>query len=244
MSVLMLAQKQLYFTNNYITTITTPHIQALDKPLSSSNNMTLRRVIMGKSPDQIYTQRIFVSIDKSWKPGADHVATTPKKYVAQAARVLNNLIPECLHLYGKEAESWFTTTGLMVYKNVTWNDKTKSSSSSKSAEAEKLLNEMDIFGMGTTWIPETQSNPSETKRPENTTQEQPMIQAIIESRAKEDDVKSLGSIFHRNKDDDTTTSQNNKEEDSVQEVFPNTTITFDTNMVTDGEQKTNDDKSQ
>ena len=51
----------------------------------------------------------------------------------------------------------------------------------------------------------------------------------MESRAKDDDVKSLGSVFNRNKDADTI--KEGEEEEDVIEVDPNTKNSFDPNIL-------------
>ena len=77
-NMLLLAQKQRYFTNEYTVTIPTSHIQALDLQLTQQNNITLRRYLMSRHPPDLITQRIFVTLDKSWKSATDYVAVYPK----------------------------------------------------------------------------------------------------------------------------------------------------------------------
>ena len=146
------------------------------------------------------------------------MATTPVQYAAQASRFLKNMIPECLETYGPPAEKWFTTTGPMVYKYVAWNVETGKTSSSKSADAEKLVNEMDIFGMGTEWKvqEDTTEQPEQRSKEPTTGNKEPNIRNIVENRAKDDDVKSLGLIFNRNKDADTI--KEGEEEDARAEL--------------------------
>ena len=207
-STLMLAQKQHYFINEYLTNITTEHIQALDVSVSKEDPTTLRMYLMGRSPNEHLTQRLFVSVDKSWRAGNDYTLPTPKKYAHQSSRILNNMIPECLATYGSDASKWFSTTGLLVYKNVIWDKKSGKTTSSKADETTALVNEMDVFGMGYDWKTNDTSQKTNSRPMQNTSETKlPPLKDIIAQRATIKDVQSLGSVFGRNKDDDTIATQ-------------------------------------
>ena len=122
------------------------------------------------------------------------------------------MIPHCLAIYGTEAEKWFSTTGLLVYKDVKWDDQTGKTSSKCSKETEDLVNENDIFGMGDIWKQQIHTQNNTFTRPGEkipiTTPNLPQrdsstMNLIIQSRANNKDVESLGSVYQCNKDDDT-----------------------------------------
>ena len=233
-NTMLLAQKQLFFINSYVTTINTPHIQTLDTPLSSENDMTLRRYIMSVPPEGFITQRLFVNIDKSWKQGNDYIGTTPKKYVDQARRTLNNMIPACLAKYGQGAEKWFTTTGLLVYKDVQFDTQTGTTTSKQAEETEKLVNEQDIFGMGEIWKESLDPTAQDSSRPTDTppaNTPNDTMSKILQSRALSNDIQSLGSVYNRNKDDDTIATHASKNNMNSFQPATDTLVEFDvTNM--------------
>jgi hypothetical protein len=59
-------------------------------------NMILRKYLMSLAPKTSVIQRLFVSVDKSWR-GNDFTLLTVKPYAAEAVKALNCMIPECLH---------------------------------------------------------------------------------------------------------------------------------------------------
>lgn len=216
-NTLLMAQKQHYFISQHITQLTTSHIQSLDAPIQALDQMTLRRYLMGRAPKDLVTQRLFVTVDKSWKPGNEYILVTSRSYSDQATRVLNNMIPECLAKYGTQASIWFTNTGLQVFKDVQWDTVTGKSTSHQADETEKMVNEADAFGMGDTWKKQTSPGQKpttpETQRPqvnETTTSTdatnndtQAKVSDLLAQRAQANDIQSFGSILGREKDDDT-----------------------------------------
>jgi hypothetical protein len=98
-NVLLMAAKQQYFVNSYTIKIENVHIMNLDAPV---NNITLRKYVMSRAPKTSVIQRIFAAVNKSWK-GNSFQLVTVRPYAAEAMKILNSMIPECLHLYGKDA---------------------------------------------------------------------------------------------------------------------------------------------
>jgi hypothetical protein len=108
-SNVMMAAKQQYLTNQHLVRMENNHIMNLDMKV---DKMTLRRYLMSRAPSLNFLQRLFVAVDKSWK-GGTYTIITVKPYAPEAARALNNMIPECVHEYGLAADQqWFTNLGL------------------------------------------------------------------------------------------------------------------------------------
>ena len=249
-NTLLMAQKQHYFVNEHTTTLTSSHIQALDTPVSAIDNITLRQFLMGRAPENLCTQRLFVSVDKSWRPGNEHILVVPRIYSSQAIRILNNMIPECLFLYGEQASKWFTTTGLQAFKDVKWDRKTGKSTSQHAQETEAMVNEFDAFGMGNEWreatIPGQEIDGKISQRPQLATQQnnntnEATVQELLTQRANSSDIKSLGSIFGRAKDDDTVATH--KSVTILEQPNRNTVVEFDP-MVIDLQNERDSDNEQ
>jgi hypothetical protein len=140
-NVKLMAAKMQYFTNSYIIKLDNRHIRNLDAEVK---NMTLRKYIMSRAPKDSVIQWLFVSVDKSWK-GNDFTLTTIKPYAAEAMRVLNGMIPECLHYYGEDAAKLrFSNAGLLAYHQVKW-DPTKKSTTLQHDHTTRALVEEDLF---------------------------------------------------------------------------------------------------
>jgi hypothetical protein len=195
-NVFQMAQKQAHFINNYVTKLTTSHILSLDNPIGE-NQVTLRRFLMMKAPEIKVTERIFITVDRSFR-GTEHTLVTTRRHADQALRTLNTMIPECLHLYGAEAARWFTAGGLMAFQDIRWDPVTNATTSSND-EALLQMVEEDFFGMGDDWK-EAPINPTThiDGIPDNLTQ--PSIRDILDARAKggvHDDTSSFGGVFGR-----------------------------------------------
>jgi hypothetical protein len=154
---------------------------------------------MSRAPHNEVLQRLFVSVDKSWK-GGTHTIITVKPYAAEAMEAINYMIPECLHEYGTDAAAqWFTTPSLLAYQNVKW-DPTKRSTTLQQDRETKALVEEDFFGIGTTWKLDAPVLRGQPQRPALgnllSTPLQP-VQIAIHSRSHDDDVRSFGSMFGR-----------------------------------------------
>jgi hypothetical protein len=108
-NVLLMAAKQQYFLTSYIVKVDNSHILNLDAPVEyvTSKFATLRKYLMSRSPKNSVIQRIFVSVDKSWR-GNDFTLVTVKPYAADAKKALSCMIPECTYLYGEAAaKRWY-----------------------------------------------------------------------------------------------------------------------------------------
>jgi hypothetical protein len=159
---------------------------------------------MSRAPKDKILQRLFVTVDKSWK-GGTHTIITVKPYASEAQKALSYMIPECVHLYGQAAATlWFTTPGLLAYENVKW-DPNKRSTTSQNDRDMRALVEEDLFGIGTTWKLNTSILQGKPQRPSRqaqtpTTPLEP-VQAAIHSRTTDLDVRSFGSIYGLKPDD-------------------------------------------
>lgn len=196
-----MAQKQAHFVNSHTMRLTNSNILDIDTPIGE-NKVTLRRYLMMKAPEGFITDRIFISVDKSYR-GNDFTLTVPKIYADQAVRVLHNMVPECLHLYGEEAARWFTNIGLMAYQDVKW-DPLLNATTSVNDETTNELVEENYFGMGEGWkIPQYQEatpTVAEIEGIGTVTTPGRSVAEILEARAKrgiQDDVSSFGEAFGR-----------------------------------------------
>lgn len=148
----MMASKQQYFVNEHAAKLPpTSFIEFLDLPITSTsdnNGWTLRRHLMKASPKGRPSQRLFVTVDQRYN-GTGYQLITTRNYYDQAERALNNMIPECLHLYGQPAAKWFTTAGLQAFKDITWDPNSNKTVSSNNDILDCL--EEDFMGMGNDW---------------------------------------------------------------------------------------------
>jgi hypothetical protein len=197
---LLMSAKQQFFVNNHTVRVENTHILNLD---AKAGDMTLWRYLMSRAPRNEVLQRLFVSVDKSWK-GGTHIIITVKPYAAEAMKAINYMIPECLHEYGTDAAAqWFTTSGLLAYQNVKWDPTKRSTTSQQDRETNALVEEA-LFGIGTTWKLDAPVMQGQPQRPATgnllSTPLQP-VQIAIHSRSHDDDIRSFGSIFGRTPDD-------------------------------------------
>jgi hypothetical protein len=148
----MMASKQQYFVNEHAKKLPpTSFIEFLDLPITSTsdnNGWTLRRHLMKASPKGRPSQRLFVTVDQRYN-GTGHQLITTRTYYDEAERALNNMIPECLNLYGQPAAKWFTTAGLQAFKDITWDPNSNKTVSSNNEILDCL--EEDFMGMGNDW---------------------------------------------------------------------------------------------
>jgi hypothetical protein len=224
---LLMSAKQQYFVNKHTTRLESSHILNLDVVVES---MTLRRYLMSRAPKNEILQRLFVSVDKSWK-GGTHTIITVKPYASEAQKALSYMIPECVHLYGQAAATlWFTTPGLLAYEKVKW-DPNKRSTTSQNDRDTKALVEEDLFGIGTTWKLNTSILQGKPQRPSRhaKTPASPLqpVQAAIHSRTTDIDVRSFGSIYGIQPDDALTAASS-----PTTTGPPNVVIQFDKDLQT------------
>jgi hypothetical protein len=131
-------------------------------------------------------------------------------YASEAARAVNNMIPECIHEYGlAAAQQWFTNLGLEAYTHVKWDPTNRSTTSQQDCETRALVEE-DLFGIGTNWkieapIMKTQTlQPTQPQNHSNTTTVNKPIHQALESCTNANNVHSFGSVFGRMKDNNDT----------------------------------------
>ena len=145
-----LAERQGFFVTEHIRTIEYHFISLLDTPISKENTMTLRRAIMARAPKDKPLSRLVHNVDQSWNSTSKHIVTTVIGREEEANRFLANLIPELLHDHGPEASKWFSSQGLLVYKDVKWNPKKGTTTSTNSKESAAMVDE-DLWEQGDKW---------------------------------------------------------------------------------------------
>lgn len=236
-----MASKQLHFVNKFTTRLTTSHIQSLDTPIGE-RNITLRRYLMMKAPDVKVTDRLFVTVDSSFR-GSDHTLTTTTMYSDQALRVINTMIPECIHLYGMDATRWFTPSGLMAYQDIKWDPVTHGTTSIHDEVLVEMVEE-DFFGMGMSWKCPENPNPQDIEfEGIDTNVTGQTVREILDARARggiHDDTPSFGDAFGRSHSGTTVAPpqrQTNKNSGSTQ---GNTRrVEFDNSVTTQTAQQDN-----
>jgi hypothetical protein len=142
-----LAERQYFFVKEHIRTIEYHFISLLDTPISKENSMTLRRAIMARAPKDKPLSRLFHNVDQSWNQTSKHVVTTVVGREEEANRFLTNIIPALLHDHGPEASKWFSSQGLLVYKDVKWNPKKGTTTSTNAKESAAMVEE-DLWDLG------------------------------------------------------------------------------------------------
>jgi hypothetical protein len=199
-NVLLMAAKQQYFLNSYIVKVDNSHILNLDAPVEyiTSKFATLQKYLMSRSPKNSVIQRIFVSVDKSWR-GNDFTLVTVKPYAADAIKALNCMIPECTYMYGEEAaKRWFSNAGLLAYQNVSWDPSTQATTSHQDHSTQALVDE-DLFELGSAWMQQAPILQPPANRPQSHAP-QYSVENLLEAREKEADVHSFGLVYGRNHD--------------------------------------------
>ena len=145
-----LAERQYFFVKEHLRSMEYHFISLLDTPISSDNPMTLRRAMMARAPKDRPASRLIHNIDQSWNQPSKYIVTTVVGREEEANRFLTNLIPEILHMHGPTASKWFSSQGLTVYKDVQWNPK-KGTTSSTNSRASAAMVEEDLWGLGPQW---------------------------------------------------------------------------------------------
>ena len=161
--VKLLAERQYFFMKEHIRSIDYHFISLLDTPLLSDNSMTLRRAMMSRAPKDKPTSQLIHNVDQAWNQTTKHVVTTVVGRDIEANRFLANMIPEFLHVHGPAAAKWFTTQGISVYKDVRWNSK-KGTTTSSNAKASAEMVKEDLWDLGDKWKLAAKK-PTETTRP-------------------------------------------------------------------------------
>jgi hypothetical protein len=146
----LLAERQYFFVKEHIRSIDYHFISLLDTPVSDDNPMTLRRAMMSRAPKDKPTSRLIHNVDQAWNQTTKHVVTTVVGRDIEANRFLANMIPEFLHVHGPDAAKWFTSQGINVYKDVRWNPK-KGTTSSSNAKASAAMVEEDLWDLSDKW---------------------------------------------------------------------------------------------
>ncbi len=84
----------------------------------------------------------------SWD-GLGFQPITVKSHFDHAERTLNNMIPECLHLFGAPAAKWLTNLGIHAFQHVIWNP-VSGHTTSQNRDLSECVEE-NFFGMGSKW---------------------------------------------------------------------------------------------
>ena len=149
-NVVLMAGKQKFFATQYIEKIEVHFIRFLDTPLSPTNDITLRRAIMARSPKGEPTKRLIHNVDFFWNDAHRVAATTIKTFRGQAQDFISTLLPEMVFRYGQECQKWFAEDGLTYFDNVTWDPQTFSTTSESDSTTQALVDE-DLWDLGDDW---------------------------------------------------------------------------------------------
>lgn len=209
-------EKQEYLIKEHITVIKTPYILNLDKPTKPNGTMTLRRYLKNLHPQGLVAARLILSVDKAWQQGSkDTNIITTKEYAPQVQEALRNMIPACVHRFGKGTKGWFSREGLLAFQGVKWDPNSHKSVSDNDIEALRTVTE-DYFGMGIAWRKKkaapTRSNqhPSPISGtptasiPESSGKQQITADQLLDDLANgKADAPSFGDLYQRPHDGDT-----------------------------------------
>jgi hypothetical protein len=206
-----LKERQYYFIKEHLKVLPNYFfISQLDTPLAPDNPMTLRRAIMSQAPKNQPTKRLIHNVDLAWRQTAKYIITTVVGRETEALRFLNNMIPEFLYRFGDEATKWFTSAGLIIYKDIKWNPVKGTTTSTKEHESEEMVNE-DPWGLQTQWDQIKKTPTGDTPRPETTGLDATTGKAstskesLPEQRTRlagDKSIASFGNVYQRTKDDD------------------------------------------
>jgi hypothetical protein len=215
-----LAERQYFFIKEHIRVIDYHFISLLDTPLGPDNPMTLRRAMMARAPKDRHTSRLIHNVDQSWNSTSRYMVTTVVGREEEANRFLANLIPELLYIHGPEASNWFSGQGLSVYKDVRWNPKKGTTSSSNARDSAAMVDE-DVWDLGEKWKTLTVASADKTSqrpdtavldgkkktpkgtKPNSATEDEAETSAKLSERlAGDKSVASFGGAFGRATDSD------------------------------------------
>ena len=171
--------------------------------------------MMSRAPKERPASRLIHSVDQSWNQASKYIVTTVVGREEEAHRFLANLIPELLYIHGEGASKWFTSQGLNVYKDVKWNPK-KGTTSSSNARASADMVEEDLWDLSAKWktlaeevttarpdisnIDKTNNNKASKKNQTKTPS--PETPPLSERLASDKSVASFGATFGRELDSD------------------------------------------
>jgi hypothetical protein len=216
-----LTERQYYFVKEHLKMLPPYYfISQLDTPLSDDNPITLRRAMMAQAPAKLPSNRLIHNVDIGWGQTSRYSITTVVGREQEASRFLSNLIPEYLHRFGEEASKWFSSAGLIVYKDIKWNP-TKGTTTSTNEHVSEAMVQEDLWGLNAKWeeikANKTVSNTSrpdpnkldatgnsttdDTKEPNATDTQAPTYQTRLGS---DKSIASFGNVYQRPKDADDT----------------------------------------
>lgn len=219
LSAIDMREKQEFVLREHLTVIKTPYILNLDKPTQPNGTMTLRRYLKNLHPQGLVAARLIVSVDRAWQDGSkDTNVVTTREYAPQVQEALRNMIPECVHRFGKGVNGWFTREGLVAFQGIQWDPTNKKSVSDKDVEAMRMVAE-DFFGLGNAWRQRAKKS-TQPEVHDAGTKERPgdpsasivdikgkppvTVNTLLENAMnKTSDAPSFGDLYHRNHDGDT-----------------------------------------
>jgi hypothetical protein len=220
-----LTERQYYFLKEHLKTLP-PYffISQLDTPLSDEPGaMTLRRAMMARAPKNQPSNRLIHNVDASWNQPSKHTITTVVGKEIEAQRFLVNMIPELLHHYGEGATKWFTSSGLIVYKDVKWNPEKGTTTSSQEKASAGMVKE-DLWDLNDKWEALKLKKGQATSRPnendlDQTTPTPETEQAPTQAhtrQAGDKSIASFGDAYNREKDaDDAQAEATRKQEEAA-----------------------------
>jgi hypothetical protein len=209
---------------------------------------------MSQAPKNQPTNRLIHNVDLAWKQTAKYTITTVVGRETEALRFLHNMIPEFLHRFGEDATKWFTSAGLIIYKDIKWNPTKGKTTSSKEHESEEMVNE-DPWDLRTQWE-QIASKPNDTSRPEatgldrspeSTSPDTPPDKAMTSTDtsiehtrlASDKSIASFGTLYQREKDSDDVTEAAKAEKEAAEKIteITGTQFEFSTDQIERDQEK-------
>jgi hypothetical protein len=233
-----LAERQYYFVKEHLKTLPPYYfISQLDTPLSDENSLTLRRAMMAQAPSKQPSSRLIHNVDIGWGQTTKYTITTVIGREQEASRFLSNMIPEYLNRFGEEATKWFSSPGLIVYKDVKWNPE-KGTTTSKNEHVSEAMVKEDLWGLNEKWeeIRSTKNTDDDNARPDenkldgNNTAESDIPEVTATSRLGSDkSIASFGNVYNRQKDTDDTREEAILAKEAAERVIDITGTQFEFN---------------
>jgi len=116
-------------------------IRALDRPLASLQNATLRSTLMAvKARDG---KNLFLSVDSNWN-GTGYIVTFPEKYSSHAQEFVEYMAKYLHHAHGNAVLHWFTPEAVLEANSMVWDDVTQQPVSQEGLDLKADLVRLDF----------------------------------------------------------------------------------------------------
>jgi hypothetical protein len=146
------------------------------------------------------------------------------------------MIPEYLNRFGEKASKWFSSPGLIVYKDVKWNPEIGTTTLTNKHVSDAMV-KVDLWGLNEKWE-EIRSNkteddtarPDESKLDSTKPKETDIPETTTTTRLGSDkSIASFGNVYNRQKDTDDTREEELIMKEAAERVIEITGTQFEFN---------------